>query len=148
MVADEYPRRDHLRLCHLALPGGTAAIILEPIGSGHRPERCLGSSLSRALTGNAPLLPTLAATGLLVILNVGVTALAPRSKIISRLTKGRPITLVRNGEVDHEAFRKAHFGENDITELLRLNSLRDLSEVEEARLERNGQISVIPKSSA
>ncbi len=66
--------------------------------------------------------------------------------IVSRLVKGRPITLVRNGEVDIEAFREAHFGENDITELLRLNGLRDLSEVKEARLERNGQVSVIPKS--
>ncbi|SEK05318.1 hypothetical protein MAA5396_04453 [Marinovum algicola] len=107
----------------------------------------LGSSLSRSLTGNAPLLPTLAATGLLVVLYVSVTALAPRSKVVSRLLKGRPITLVRDGEVDDEAFRKAHFGENDIAELLRLNGLRDLSEVEEARLERNGQVSVIPKSS-
>lgn len=107
----------------------------------------LGSSLSRSLTGNAPLLPTLAATGLLVVLYVSVTALAPRSKVVSRLLKGRPITLVRDGEVDDEAFRKTHFGENDIAELLRLNGLRDLSEVEEARLERNGQVSVIPKSS-
>lgn len=106
----------------------------------------LGSSLSRALTGNAPLLPTIVATGLLVILYVGVTSLAPHSMIVSRLVKGRPITLVRNGEVDIEAFREAHFGENDITELLRLNGLRDLSEVKEARLERNGQVSVIPKS--
>lgn len=106
----------------------------------------LGSSLSRALTGNAPLLPTLAATCLLVILYVGVTTLAPHSKIVSHLVKGRPITLVRNGKVDDAAFRKAHFGENDITELLRLNGLRDLSEVEEARLERNGEVSVIPKS--
>ncbi|WP_417526253.1 DUF421 domain-containing protein [Marinovum sp.] len=105
----------------------------------------LGSSLSRSLTGNAPLLPTLAATGLLVVLYVSVTALAPRSKIVSRLLKGRPITLVRSGEVDDEAVRKARLGENDIAELLRLNGLRDLSEVEEARIERNGQISVIPK---
>ena len=83
----------------------------------------LGSSLSRSLTGNAPLLPTLAATGLLVVLYVSVTALAPRSKVVSRLLKGRPITLVRDGEVDDEAFRKAHFGENDIAELLRLTRL-------------------------
>lgn len=107
----------------------------------------LGSSLSRALTGNAPLLPTLAATGLLIILYVGVTTLAPHSKIISRLVKGRPKALVRNGEVDFQAFRKAHFGGNDITEMLRLNGLRDLSEVEEAHLERNGQVSVISKNS-
>ncbi|EAQ02122.1 putative membrane protein [Pseudooceanicola batsensis HTCC2597] len=106
----------------------------------------LGSSLSRALTGNAPLLPTLAATGLLVGTYVGVSALAPRSKLISHLVKGRPITLVREGKVDGQAFSKARFGENDIEELLRLNGLRNLSEVEEAHLERNGQVSVIPKS--
>nr|WP_245544265.1 YetF domain-containing protein [Oceanicola granulosus] len=50
--------------------------------------------------------------------------------------------------MDRQAFRRAHFGENDITELLRLNGLRDLLEVEEAHLERNGQVSVISKNSA
>ncbi|MEQ3750350.1 MAG: YetF domain-containing protein [Celeribacter sp.] len=62
--------------------------------------------------------------------------------------KGRSIALVHDGKADLQAFRRAHFGENDITELLRLNGLQDLSEVEEARLERNGQVSVIPKSSS
>jgi uncharacterized membrane protein YcaP (DUF421 family) len=108
----------------------------------------LGSSLSRALTGNAPLIPTLVATGLVVALYVGVTAIAPHSQIVSRLMKGRPISLVREGKVDWQAFRNAHLGENDITELLRLNGLRDLSQVEEAHLERNGQVSVISKNSA
>ncbi|RKF14580.1 DUF421 domain-containing protein [Roseovarius spongiae] len=107
----------------------------------------LGSSLSRSLTGNAPLLPTLAATGLLVVLYVAVTALAPQSKVVSYLVKGRPITLVSKGVVDRQALRRAHFGENDITELLRLHGLQDLSEVEEAHLERNGKVSVIPKNS-
>lgn len=107
----------------------------------------LGSSLSRALTGNAPLIPTLVATGLVVALYVGVTAIAPHSQIVSRLVKGRPITLVREGKVDWPAFRSAQFGENDITELLRLNGLRELSEVDEAHLERNGQVSVISKNS-
>jgi uncharacterized membrane protein YcaP (DUF421 family) len=105
----------------------------------------LGSSLSRALTGNAPLLPTLIATGLVVVLYVGVTTIAPHSQIVSRLVKGRPITLVHDGKADFEAFRRSHFGENDISELLRLNGLRDLSEVQEAHLERNGQVSVIAK---
>lgn len=107
----------------------------------------LGSSLSRALTGNAPLIPTLVATGLVVALYVGVTAIAPHSQIVSRLVKGRPITLVREGKVDWPAFRSAQFGENDITELMRLNGLRELSEVDEAHLERNGQVSVISKNS-
>ena len=37
----------------------------------------------------------------------------------------------------------ANFGESDISELLRLNGLRDLSEVEKAHLERYGQVSAI-----
>ena len=61
--------------------------------------------------------------------------------------KGRPKALVRNGEVDFQAVRIAHFGENDITEMLRLNGLRDSSEVEEAHLERDGQVGVISKIS-
>lgn len=50
--------------------------------------------------------------------------------------------------MDRQAFRSAHSGENHIIELLRLKGLRDLSEVEEARLERNGQVSVISKNHA
>lgn len=105
----------------------------------------LGSSLSRALTGNAPLLPTLIATALLVALYAGMTALAPRSTLVSRLAKGRPIRLVQDGKPDWKAIRGAHLGEHDITEHLRLNGLRDLSQVEEAHLERNGRISIIGK---
>ncbi len=105
----------------------------------------LGSSLSRALTGNAPLLPTLIATALVVALYTGMTALAPRSKLVSRMAKGRPIRLVKDGKADWRAIRAAQLGEHDITEQLRLNGVRDISEVEEAYLERNGDISVIAK---
>lgn len=106
----------------------------------------LGSSLSRALTGNAPLLPTLIATALMVALYAGMTALAPHSRLVSRVTKGRPIRLVQDGKADWRAIRAAQLGDRDITEQLRLNGLRDISEVEEAYLERNGSISVIAKA--
>jgi len=53
-----------------------------------------------------------------------MTATAPHSQIIARLVKERPITLVRDGKADTQALRKAHFGENDISELLGLNGLR------------------------
>ncbi|KZY30347.1 hypothetical protein A3731_25175 [Roseovarius sp. HI0049] len=105
----------------------------------------LGSSLSRALTGSAPLLPTLVATALLVVLYSGMTALAPRSSLISRLVKGRPILLVENGEIKWSAVRSARLGEHDIDEHLRLKGLRDISQVDEAYLERNGKISIITK---
>jgi uncharacterized membrane protein YcaP (DUF421 family) len=50
----------------------------------------LGSSLSRAFTGKAPLLPTLVATGLVVAFYVGVIAIAPHSQIVSVSAKGAP----------------------------------------------------------
>lgn len=107
----------------------------------------LGSSLSRALTGNAALLPTLIACALLVAFYSGLTALAPRSIWISKLMKGRPIRIIHDGEVDWPAVRRAQLGENDITEHLRLNGLRSADQVEEAYLERNGKFSVIKKGS-
>lgn len=105
----------------------------------------LGSSLSRALTGSAPLLPTLVATALLVLLYAGMSALAPRSALLSRLVKGRPIKLIEAGEIDWQAMRRAQLGQHDITEQLRLNGVTDVSQVQLAHLERNGQISVVKR---
>lgn len=48
----------------------------------------LGSSLSLSLTGNRPLLPTLVANGLVMVLYVGVTEIAPHVQSFPRLVKG------------------------------------------------------------
>ena len=104
-----------------------------------------GSSLSRALTGNAPLLPALAATAVLVALHTLLSALAPRSELVSRLVKGRPVQLIHDGVVDWRTASRSHFGPRDLAEHLRLSGLRSVEEVEEAHLERNGQISIIKK---
>lgn len=103
----------------------------------------LGSSLSRALTGNAPLLPTLAATILLVALHAGLATLAPRSRLVSLAIKGRPVLLIRDGKVDERAARRARLGPRDLEEELRLEGVADPAEVKEARLERNGAVSVL-----
>ena len=103
----------------------------------------LGSSLSRALTGNAQLLPTLAATGVLAGMHAALSALAPRSALLSRLAKGRPIRLVHEGRIDWQAMEAARLGERDLTESLRLKGVGRVEDVAEAFLERNGAISVI-----
>lgn len=106
----------------------------------------IGSALSRALTGNAELLPTLAATAVLVLMHHLLSALARKSDALSRLLKGRPVLLVREGEVDWEALRSVQLGERDLTEQLRLNGVARPADVAEAHLERNGAISVIKAS--
>lgn len=55
----------------------------------------IGSNLSRTLTATAPLLPTLAATLVLVLCYWSVGQLAARWNMFSRLVKGDPITLVQ-----------------------------------------------------
>ncbi|MCB8839770.1 DUF421 domain-containing protein [Aurantimonas sp. VKM B-3413] len=107
----------------------------------------LGSSLSRALTANAPLIPVLAATAVLAGLYAALSALAPRSQWLSRLAKGRAIQLVRNGTVDWQAMRRARLGERDLAESLRLKGVSNVAEVAEAFLERNGAISVVKAAS-
>jgi uncharacterized membrane protein YcaP (DUF421 family) len=104
----------------------------------------LGSVLSRGINGQAPFFPTLGASALLVIFHRVVGTAAFHSHWFSELVKGRERVLVRNGRLDEDAMRRNKISYDDLCENLRLNgNVIDLSEVREARLERNGSISVI-----
>lgn len=107
-----------------------------------------GSMVSRAITGNAPFLPTLVASLVLVLLHWLMSAIAFRSKGFGTLVKGRDSTLVRDGEIQWEAMRKAHLTEHDLQEALRNSGKQpDVSQVASAHLERNGDVSIIMRDS-
>lgn len=103
----------------------------------------LGSIVSRAVTGNAPMLPALAASGTLVALHWVVSAAAYRWHGFGHLVKGGTRVLVRDGVVDAAQMRAAHLSGRDLDEDLRRKGLTDPAQAAEARLERNGDISVI-----
>jgi uncharacterized membrane protein YcaP (DUF421 family) len=103
----------------------------------------IGSTVSRGLTGNAPLAPTLAAAAAIVAMHWAVSALALRGRGLGWLTKGEPVMLVSGGCLDSAALRRVHMSEGDLEEALRSQGLVSLARVEQARLERNGKISVI-----
>lgn len=103
----------------------------------------LGSIVSRAITGNAPFLPALAATAALLAMHWLFSGIALRWHGFGDLIKGKPDDLIRNGEINPRAMRKAHMTERDLWEDLRGKSVSRLEEVAEARLERNGSLSVI-----
>ncbi len=103
----------------------------------------LGSLASRAITGNAPLGPTLAAAGALLAMHWAFSALALRWHRFGVAIKGRPVVLVREGRADERAMRAAHLTEHDLHEDLRRRGVGRVEQVAEARLERNGDISVI-----
>lgn len=103
----------------------------------------LGSVLSRGINGDADFLPTLGASALLVALHHVASTLAFRCHAFSVLLKGRPHVLVRRGEPDREALCAAKITADDLDEHVRLSGALDLRNVAEARLERNGTISVV-----
>lgn len=104
----------------------------------------LGSTMSRVLTGNAPLLPTFAAATALIGLHWLLGALSLYSTGLARLVKGTELLLVENGEIRRDALRRANFTEHDLFESLRTaGHTTDLSDVKAAYLERNGHVSVV-----
>src|SRR5215211_7805736 len=103
----------------------------------------LGSIVSRAVTGNAPLLPALVAAAILVAMHWVFSAIALHWHAFGRAIKGQPVLMVRHGKVDVTVMRKTHMTEHDLWEDLRGKSVSDLAQVAEARLERSGQLSVI-----
>jgi uncharacterized membrane protein YcaP (DUF421 family) len=105
-----------------------------------------GSTVSRAITGNAPFFPTLAAALVLVLMHWVLASVAFRSHGFGAAVKGRERELVRDAEIQWEEMRKAHVTEDDLKEALRNEGKEpDLGRVKAAHLERNGDISVIIK---
>ena len=107
----------------------------------------LGSTLSRAINGSAPLLPTITGALVLVLLHRMLAALAFRFPAVGSLLKGSHETLIRDGKVDPDALKRNYLSEQDLMEGLRLRSVDDPCRVKSAQLERNGDLSVIPRDS-
>ncbi|MHA6249662.1 DUF421 domain-containing protein [Pontibacter sp. CAU 1760] len=109
-----------------------------------------GSVLSRAITGNAPFWPTIAAALTLVLLHKGLAMLAYRTNFgLGDVIKGRPRVLIENGVMQRDALRDTSITENDLLEAARsTGAVTELSQVEKAYLERSGDISIILKESS
>ncbi len=105
----------------------------------------IGSTMSRALTGNAPLLPTFAAVTLLIVLHGVLARLAWRWEAVGRATKGVEVRLIDGGRVHRRAMRRAGITERDLLEAARRTGTEDLARIDAAVLERSGKINVILK---
>jgi uncharacterized membrane protein YcaP (DUF421 family) len=103
----------------------------------------IGSMLARAINGSGPLFKTLFLGFILVLLHRLINKCAYHSSTVSWLLKGRAYQLVRNGKPVKEELKRHHVTDNDLEEDLRLEAgTSSLMEVEEAWLERSGEISV------
>jgi len=103
----------------------------------------IGSNLSRALTGNAPLWPTLAGSATLIVLHAVLAHVAVLAPWLGPLLKGSPARLVTDGRVDERALRRHGIGHHDLEEALRCSGVEDVGQVRAAWIERNGSISIV-----
>ncbi|HLM53016.1 MAG TPA: YetF domain-containing protein [Pseudoxanthomonas sp.] len=105
----------------------------------------LGSVLSRAITGNSPFVPTLAAGLALLLLHSAMAVLAFYWSRFGTWVKGRDRPLVEDGRILWKAMRASQLTENDLMAALRnTGGITDVAQMRRAPLERNGRISVIP----
>lgn len=108
----------------------------------------VGSVISRAINGSATLPETAVASFVLVMLHALAAKLAFHSDAFGIVIKGKPHTLIHGGELQRDAMRKSDVSEHDLEEAARSEGrLTGIKQIEEARMERNGKISVIPKKS-
>ncbi len=104
----------------------------------------LASMLSRAINGSAALVGSLVAGFVMVLLHRLLGWMACHWDLIGAAIKGRGDTLIEEGCVIERNMRRNHFSHEDLREDLRLRAATDdVSQVKSARMERNGEVSVV-----
>lgn len=106
----------------------------------------VGSSLSRAMTGSAPLWGTLAAVAVLVLLHLGVSYAVARNQKLSKLIEGDSVVLASDGHIEKANLHCHLVSLSDLGEALRgkgLDGLAALGNTKRIELEPSGKISIV-----
>lgn len=103
----------------------------------------VGSSLSRALTGSAPLWGTLAAIVVLMALHWALAHLAALRPGLSFLLEGQPIELAAEGKADPRALVRNAVTEADLAEALRQSGIETIEGARKVTLEPSGTITAL-----
>lgn len=93
-----------------------------------------------------PLLNGLIPIFTLLLAQVALSYLTLKSQTMRKLVCGTPSILIQNGKIMEHELIKLRYNLTDLLEVLRTKNFPNLSDVEFAILETNGDISVIPKS--
>lgn len=97
-------------------------------------------------SGELPLAGPLSAAALIAGIHYALNIIALKTPRFRRVIEDEPIVLIEKGKILHKEMKKAMVTTESLLMDLRLRDAIDLSEVDYAILESNGQISVIKKS--
>lgn len=104
----------------------------------------LGAVLSRAVVGASPFWATVAAGAALVLMHRALSIATVRWPKVEDVIAGREIVVIRDGQLDRKAMRRALLTERNLSEAVRQKlGASDFSRVTLALLERDGKITVI-----
>ena len=92
-----------------------------------------------------PVISGVVAVFLLVVLEIGVSALTIKSFFVRKLLSGKSVVIIKNGTVDIQAMRDVRMTVLDLIELLRGQNVFNIEDVSFAVLEANGNLSVLLK---
>lgn len=102
-----------------------------------------GSSMSRVITGNAPMPGTIAAMSLLVFLHWLTARAVAQSNKLSLILEGPPIAIGRSGNLDPKAQLNELVSQSDLEEALRGSGIESIAEARLIVVEPSGKISVL-----
>lgn len=106
----------------------------------------IGETTQQAMLGqDATVLGAGVAITTLVSMDMAISYLKKAFPAFDHLLEGRPIRLVSNGTVDRTMLDANSLDDEDIKEAARLShGLESMEDVQQATLERDGQISIVP----
>lgn len=106
----------------------------------------VGSVLSRTITGSIRFIDMIAVVSALIGVHWIIAAITFKYDKIGGVIKNSERELIKDGKIQEEAMQKSKIGENDLLEALRQKGKVEKPEdVKSAYLERDGNITVIPK---
>ncbi len=83
----------------------------------------------------------------LIVAETSFSFLTLKSRKLRKIISGSPTVLIEKGQVLEKELERLRYNIDDLLEELRTNGYPNLSDIEYAIIESNGNLSVIPKSS-
>ncbi|HYV93779.1 MAG TPA: YetF domain-containing protein [Chitinophagales bacterium] len=106
----------------------------------------LGAVLSRGVIGASPFFSTVAAGFVMVALHRIIARITVTQDWLGKIVKGSSEPLYKKGIIQWHEMKKAAVSEKDLMESVRMEgNVNSLDGVEEAYMERNGEISIVKK---
>lgn len=93
-----------------------------------------------------PLANCLVPIMLFVSLEIIMSVISMKSLWFRNLLQGRPIFIIRQGKLDQKKLKQLRLTMDDVVDALRQKDIFDISQVEDAVIETNGSISILPKA--